>query len=43
MEFEKNTMLFGADSTPRIVAIELVETGTTSDGRPLYALRRRSS
>ena len=28
MEFEKNTMLFGADSTPRIVAIELGETGT---------------
>jgi DNA polymerase I len=28
MEFEKNTMLFGADATPRIVAIELGETGT---------------
>jgi len=28
MEFEKNTMLFGADPTPRIVAIELGETGT---------------
>src|SRR5260370_41738971 len=28
MEFEKNTMLFGADSTARIVAIELGETGT---------------
>src|SRR5206468_10769579 len=28
MEFEKNTLLFGADPTPRIVAIELVETGT---------------
>src|SRR5882724_2757893 len=28
MEFEKNTMLFGADPTPRIVAIELSETGT---------------
>src|SRR6266480_3253532 len=28
MEFEKNTMLFGADPTPRIVAIELDETGT---------------
>ena len=28
MEFEKNTMLFGADPTPRIVAIELAETGT---------------
>ena len=28
MEFEKNTMLFGADLTPRIVAIELGETGT---------------
>jgi DNA polymerase, archaea type len=28
VEFEKNTLLFGADSTPRIVAIELGETGT---------------
>ncbi len=28
MDFEKNTMLFGADSTPRIVAIELGEAGT---------------
>src|SRR5947209_11629375 len=28
MNFEKNTMLFGADSTPRIVAIELGEAGT---------------
>jgi DNA polymerase I len=28
MEFEKNTLLFGADSTPRVVAIELGETGT---------------
>src|SRR5881392_861324 len=28
MEFEKNTMLFGADPTPQIVAIELGETGT---------------
>jgi DNA polymerase I len=28
MELEKNTLLFGADSTPRIVAIELGETGT---------------
>ena len=28
MEFEKNEMLFGADPTPRIVAIELGETGT---------------
>ena len=28
MEFEKNTMLFGADPTPRIVAIELGDTGT---------------
>ena len=28
MEFEKNTLLFGADSTPRIVAVELGETGT---------------
>src|SRR6202023_2229977 len=30
MEFEKNTMLFGADPTPRIVAIELGETGTVN-------------
>jgi DNA polymerase, archaea type len=28
MEFEENTLLFGADPTPRIVAIELGETGT---------------
>src|SRR6267154_1798337 len=28
MEFEKNTLLFGPDPTPRIVAIELGETGT---------------
>src|SRR5215475_2050759 len=28
MEFEKNTLLFGADPTPRIVAIELGESGT---------------
>ena len=28
MEFEKNTMLFGVDPTPGIVAIELGETGT---------------
>src|SRR6266566_8009935 len=28
MEFEKNTMLFGADPAPRIVALELGETGT---------------
>src|SRR5216110_2133445 len=28
MEFEKSTLLFGADPTPRIVAIELGETGT---------------
>jgi DNA polymerase elongation subunit (family B) len=28
MEFEKNTMFFGADPTTRIVAIELGETGT---------------
>src|SRR5207247_1322884 len=27
MEFEKNTLLFGADPTPGIVAIELGETG----------------
>src|SRR5947208_2124705 len=28
MEFEENTLLFGSDATPRIVAIELGETGT---------------
>jgi DNA polymerase elongation subunit (family B) len=28
MDFEKNTILFGADPTPRIVAIELGDTGT---------------
>jgi DNA polymerase elongation subunit (family B) len=28
MEFEKNRLLFGADPTPRIVAVELGETGT---------------
>src|SRR6266404_1764897 len=28
MEFGQNTLLFGADPTPRIVAIELGETGT---------------
>src|SRR4029077_9474503 len=28
MEFEKNTLLFGADPMPRIVAIELGESGT---------------
>lgn len=28
MGFEKNTLLFGSDPTPRIVAIELGETGT---------------
>src|SRR5467141_1720689 len=28
MEFEKNTLLFGADPTPRIVDVELGETGT---------------
>src|ERR1700726_2705287 len=28
MEFEKNTILFGIDPTPRIVSIELGETGT---------------
>src|SRR6266403_298781 len=28
MELEQNTLLFGADPTPRIVAIELGETGT---------------
>src|SRR5437868_4764655 len=30
MEFENNTLLFGAASTPRIVAIELGETGTVN-------------
>jgi DNA polymerase, archaea type len=28
VEFEKNTLLFGADPTPRIVAVELGESGT---------------
>ena len=28
MEFEKNALLFGADPTPRIVAVELGESGT---------------
>jgi DNA polymerase, archaea type len=28
VEFERNTLLFGADPTPRIVAVELGETGT---------------
>src|ERR1700716_3668063 len=28
MAFEENTLLFGSDPTPRIVAIELEETGT---------------
>ena len=28
MAFETNTLLFGADPTPRIVAIELGDTGT---------------
>ena len=28
MEFEKNALLFGVDPTPRIVAVELGETGT---------------
>ena len=28
MEFEKNTLLFGADPTPRIVAVELGDSGT---------------
>jgi DNA polymerase, archaea type len=28
MEFEKNTLFFGADQTPRIVAVELGESGT---------------
>src|SRR6478672_2911747 len=30
MDFEKNTMLFGADPTSRIVAIDLGETGTVN-------------
>ena len=30
MEFEENTLLFGADPTPRIVAVELGETGTVN-------------
>src|SRR5438874_6435251 len=30
MEFETNTLLVGADSTPRIVAIELGENGTVN-------------
>jgi DNA polymerase I len=30
VDFEKNTMLFGADPTPRIVAIDLGETGTVN-------------
>src|SRR5215469_9077045 len=30
MEFEKNALLFGVDSAPRIVAIELGETGTVN-------------
>src|ERR1700731_4680758 len=40
MDFEKNTILFGADPAPRIVAIELGETGTVNvhrrekDGSP---------
>src|SRR6201997_2683438 len=28
MEFEKNTLLFGSDPTPRIVAVQLGESGT---------------
>ena len=28
MAFEQNTLLFGSDPTPRIVAIELGDTGT---------------
>jgi DNA polymerase I len=28
VDFQKNTLLFGADPTPRIVAVELGETGT---------------
>src|SRR5215475_15513461 len=28
VEFEKNALLFGADPTPRIVAVELGESGT---------------
>jgi DNA polymerase, archaea type len=30
MEFEKNALLFGADPTPRIVAIQLGESGTVN-------------
>jgi hypothetical protein len=30
MEFEENTMLFGADATPGIVAVTLGETGTAN-------------
>jgi DNA polymerase, archaea type len=39
MEFEKNTMLFGADSMPGIVAIALGETGTVN----VYRRRRDGS
>ena len=28
MRFEENTLLFGSDPTPRIVAIEMGDTGT---------------
>jgi DNA polymerase, archaea type len=33
VEFEKNTMLFGVDPAPRIVAVELGETGTVKLNR----------
>ncbi len=39
MDFEKNTMLFGADSTPGIVAIALGETGTIN----LYRRKKNGS
>ena len=34
MEFQKNTLLFGADPTPRIVAVELGETALARLIRP---------
>ena len=45
MAFEDNQLLFGSDPTPRIVAIELGETGTVKvyrrekDGTPPAMLR----
>ena len=40
MAFEENSLLFGSDPTPRIVAIELGETGTVKfiAGRKMEAL-----